>query len=66
MLEYSEEPILDCRELEPSEYCLKLLLEEFKKIKIKGDNFDKKIIEKNKWKSKKTDNMIFILWTASS
>jgi len=66
MLEYSEEPIMDCRELEPSEYCLKLLLEEFKKIKIRGDNFDKKIIEKNKWKSEKTDNMIFILWTASS
>ena len=61
MLEYTEEPILDCTELEPSEKCLKLLLEEFKEIKIKGDKFDKNMIEKNSWKSEETEDLLIIM-----
>ena len=60
MLEYSEEPILDCVELEPSEYCLNLLLDEFKEIKIRGDNFDNSLIEKNNWGSKKVEDLIIL------
>ncbi len=60
MLEYFEEPILDCRELEPTEYCLDLLLEEFKEIKIRGDKFDDSLVEKNNWTSNKVEDLIIL------
>jgi hypothetical protein len=60
MLEYSTEAILDCTELKPTNFCLNLLLEKFNTIKIRGDNFDGSLIEKNSCKIESKGDLIVL------
>ena len=57
MLEYNEKPILNCEELEPREETLDLLLEEFEKIEIRGDNY----IKNDKYTYYEEKSLMFII-----